>query len=33
MPVNTQKMADSKNEILPKIDDKFSEFKLDISPA
>ena len=30
MPVNTRKMADLKDEILSKIDDKFSEFKLDI---
>ena len=33
MPVNTWKMADSKDEILSKIDDKCSEFKLDISRA
>ena len=30
MPANTRKMADLKDEILSKIDDKFSEFKLDI---
>ena len=30
MPVSTRKMADLKDEILSKIDDKFSEFKLDI---
>ena len=30
MSVNTRKMADLKNEILSKIDNKFSEFKLDI---
>ena len=30
MPVNTRKMDDLKDEILSKIDDKFSEFKLDI---
>ena len=28
MPVNTRKMADLKDEILSKIDAKFSEFKL-----
>ena len=28
--VNTRKMADLKDEILSKIDDKYSEFKLDI---
>ena len=30
MSVNTRKMADLKDEIVSKIDDKFSEFKLDI---
>ena len=30
MPVNTRKMADLKEEILSKVDDKFSEFKPDI---
>ena len=30
MPVNTRKMDDLKDEILSKVDDKFSEFKLDI---
>ena len=30
MPVNTREMADLKNDILSEIDDKFSEFKLDI---
>ena len=30
MPVNTREMADLKDHILSKIDDKFSEFKLDI---
>ena len=30
MPVNTRTMIDLKDEILSKIDDKFSEFKLDI---
>ena len=30
MPVNTRTMNDLKDEILSKIDDKFSEFKLDI---
>ena len=30
MPVNTRKMADLKDEILSKIDSKFSEFKYDI---
>ena len=30
MPVNIRKMADLKDEILSKIDAKFSEFKLDI---
>ena len=30
MPVNTRAMNDLKDEILSKIDDKFSEFKLDI---
>ena len=30
MPVSTGKMADLKDEILSKIDDRFSEFKLDI---
>ena len=30
MPVNTRKMDDLKDEILSKIDDNFSEFKLDI---
>ena len=30
MPVNTRKMADLKDEILSKIDSKFSEFKFDI---
>ena len=31
MPVNTRKMADLKDRILSKIDDKFCEFKFDIS--
>ena len=30
MPVNTRTMNDLKDEILSQIDDKFSEFKLDI---
>ena len=30
MPVNTRKMADLKDRILSKIDDKFCEFKFDI---
>ena len=30
MPVNTRKIADLKDEILSKIDDKFSEFKLEL---
>ena len=30
MPVNTWKITGLKDEILSKIDDKFSEFKLDI---
>ena len=30
MPVSTRNMADLKDEILSKIDAKFSEFKLDI---
>ena len=30
MPVNTRKIADLKDEILSKIDDKFSIFKFDI---
>ena len=30
MPVSARKMADLKDEILSKIDDRFSEFKLDI---
>ena len=29
MPAATRKMADSKNEILAKIDEKFREFKSD----
>ena len=31
MPVNTRKMTDLKDDTLSKIDDKFSEFKFDIS--
>ena len=30
MPVSARKMADLKDEILSKTDDKFSEFSLDI---
>ena len=33
MPVNTRKTADLKDEILSKIDDKFSEFNLDTLAA
>ena len=31
MPVNARKMTDLKDDTLSKIDDKFSEFKFDIS--